>query len=166
MFLNVQKLNSKKYTYVCNVNENVDVTPSIYGESILEICNVNGFRRLVACKTNIEDVKPGKDCSCIISSSSKIASIKDYTMNYPDCMFNSSLLDLTIPSHHEDVYIDDSRVLKWKSIVFKERNTSVVMTSIGQLEASETMTMPSASVQFNCIVCWLFWFFFLDSTTC
>ncbi|GAB1220071.1 hypothetical protein ENUP19_0047G0130 [Entamoeba nuttalli] len=114
-----------------------------YGDNtITSICSIGSFNRFVQHESTLT-LK--QDCSCSIHSDSSSVNFHEFTMNYPDCLYNNSLFYLTILQRQVTISFREDAPLLWKGIIFEPRFglTIIQIATSTKLYLTELTELPT-----------------------
>ncbi|KAL7721220.1 Protein serine/threonine kinase [Entamoeba marina] len=148
----IEKLNSLSGMYYLCTAEHLEMNIGFiylnnYGSyqdlSEQSVCSRKNYDRFVMFH---KDHATYTNCSCLIQNEdTQITSLTLF--NYPDCNYNSSLFDLTLPSLSNSYSLDND-YLEWFSIIFTYPNQQILMEESSTLMLEE-LNITQKHVFFN-----------------
>ena len=109
--------------------------------------NVGQFCRVITCLSGSS--LPSDASTCKVQN--QISTIKSmYDFNYPDCYYNSSILELTITDSDNEIIFPSNYAYEWKGFKFESLTHSIKFTSSSQkIKITSDITFPSQQVTFS-----------------
>ncbi|EKE37303.1 hypothetical protein ENUP19_0020G0012 [Entamoeba nuttalli] len=136
--------------YAFNTNGNVDVYDAQSGCIFYEVCSKPNLKRYVMCKNETLSIK--NDCRCYIPSTTSTASVINFGMVFPDCIYNSSLYDLTIFANQTIIKLDSTKGYQWNSFIFESRTLPLTIENDQLINLTGTTTLPNKRIIISNVV--------------
>ncbi|ELP86705.1 hypothetical protein EIN_305910, partial [Entamoeba invadens IP1] len=148
--IDIRNYYNGKCSYIFSTAKNIETVNAVLPENtkLLEMCKIGKYVRYGLCR-NIEDDETDafKDCSCVVNTKREIAILDKVQMNYPDCVYNSSLYTLHISKEQLIIMFNiEKHATQWKSIVFEEREKQIELLSKEPFALFEKTIFPDVPV--------------------